>query len=224
LQRASGCSTMADVVFKGKDTDVDWDELLALKQDGTLNKLQQAAQDQNADEYNTLVDVVQKKHYAALCGYRVNKDDAKADVENLSFLFQLTQTLMEIKAYNLQLEEDSTKKLKEKMKKQKDLIKEQQDRIAEQDTEMEEMLNQQQKSLKTPAKGGSESMRSDAEYKSLQKQLDATKEQLNTVQLNFKDEQAKAKELLEKERKATVRPIFEIFIMSKLCLHSSNMS
>jgi predicted ATP-dependent endonuclease of OLD family len=67
-------------------------------------------------------------------------------------------------------------------------------------------------------------MRSDAEYKSLQKQLDATKEQLNTVQLNFKDEQAKAKELLEKERKATVRPIFERFIMSKLCLHSSNMS
>jgi DNA repair exonuclease SbcCD ATPase subunit len=193
-----------DAVFAEKDTDVDWDLVKSLKTDDIVNKLQQAAKNQDAEQYAKLVTETEK-HYKALCGFKVNKDDTNADVENLSFLFELTQLLLESKAHALKIEEETVKKAKDKNKKQRDEIKEYMARIDEQDAEIQELLNQVKQSVSTPAKGkgGGDATRTDAEYKSLQKQVEATKEQLNTVQRELQDEKAKAKELLEKERKWT---------------------
>jgi chromosome segregation ATPase len=192
-----------EAVFADKDNDVDWDLLDGIKQEGTVAKLQQAAKNQDQEQFETLSTEVEK-HYRAICGFRVNKDDARsADVDKLSFLFEFTQTLLEVKSNALKLEEEALKKAKDKNKKQREQIKEYMDRIDEQDKDIQGYLDQLQQSVTTPAKGkGGEGMRSEAEYKGLQKQLEATKEQLSTVQRDIQDEKARAKELLEKERKA----------------------
>ena len=97
-----------------------------------------------------------EKHYATLCAFKVNKDDAKADVGNLGFLFELTQALFEVQTNALKAEEQSTKKFKDKNKAQRAEIKEQMDRIAEQDAEIEELQQLQLAAAATPGKGKGE--------------------------------------------------------------------
>ena len=76
-----------EVIFADKENDVDWDVVLEVKEAGTLGKLQQAAANNDSEQYDSLVSEIDKLS-AALCAFKVNKDDAKTDVDNLSFLFE----------------------------------------------------------------------------------------------------------------------------------------
>jgi len=193
----------SDAIFADKENDVDWDMVLGLKQEGTLAKLQQAEKNGDAQQYDTLVTEALKQ-YAAICSFKVNKDDAKTDVENLSFLFEFTQALLEVKARGLKLEEESAKKAKDKNKKQREEIKEYMARIEEQDTEIQEQLQMLQQSVSSPQKGGKggEATRNDNDYKNLQKTLEATREQLTSAQRDLQEEKRGAKDQLERERTA----------------------
>ena len=146
---------MTDKVFADKDADVDWDLVLGIREVGTLGKLQQAEANADSDAYDAVVTELEK-HYATLRAFKVNKDDAKADVGNLGFLFELTQALFEVQTNALKEEEQSTKKLKDKTKAQRAEIKEQMDRIAEQDAEIEELQQLQLAAAATPGKGKGE--------------------------------------------------------------------
>ena len=193
---------MTDKVFADKDADVDWDLVLGIRDAGTLGKLQQAEANDDSDAYDAVVTELEK-HYATLCAFKVNKDDAKADVGNLGFLFELTQALFEVQTNALKAEEQTTKKLKDKTKAHRAEIKEQMDRIAEQDAEIEELQQLQLAAAATPGKGkGGGGERTEAEYKALQKQLDSTKLDLGNMKRDFEDEKARAKDLQEETRRA----------------------
>ena len=189
-----------DAMFKDKDADVDWDLVLKLKEDGAVSKLQQAAKNQDA----ALEDLVREadKQFSAVCSFRVNKDDAKADVANLAYLFEFTQALLEIKTLDLKKAKTDADKFKERYKAGRQDIKEYEKRISEQDDEIEKLLSQLQDSVASPTKKGGDSTRSDADLKNLQKTLESTKERLQTVERERDDEKAKARELQDKERKA----------------------
>jgi DNA repair exonuclease SbcCD ATPase subunit len=194
-------SAGADAMFKDKDADVDWDAVLKLKEDGAVSKLQQAAKNSDAE----LEDLVREadKLFSAVCGFRVNKDDARTDVENLAYLFEFTQALSEMKAHDLKKANQKAEEYKGRYKNQRQDIKDYEARIAEQDTEIERLLSQLTESVKSPTKGGGgEGVRNEQEFKNLQKTLESTKERLSTVERERDDERAKAKELQEKERKA----------------------
>ncbi len=189
-----------DAMFKDKDVDVDWDLVLKLKEDGAVSKLQQAAKNQDT----ALEDLVREadKQFSAVCSFRVNKDDAKADVANLAYLFEFTQALLEIKTLDLKKTKADADKFKERYKAGRQDIKEYEKRISEQDDEIEKLLSQLQDSVASPTKKSGDATRSDADLKNLQKTLESTKERLQTVERERDDEKAKARELQDKERKA----------------------
>ena len=103
-------------MFEAKVNNVDWEMLDSIKQEGIVAKLQQAANDQDREQFEMLSSEVEKQ-YGAVCGFRVNKEDARsADVDNLSFLFEFTQTLLEVKSNALILVEEELRKAKDKIK------------------------------------------------------------------------------------------------------------
>ena len=44
-----------EVIFADKENDVDWDVVLEVKEAGTLGKLQQAAANNDSEQYDSLV-------------------------------------------------------------------------------------------------------------------------------------------------------------------------
>ena len=87
-------------MFVDKEADVDWDLLLGIKNAGTLTELQQADKNQDKAQCDQLL-AEAENHLAKVCGFKVNKDDSRADVENLMFLFEFTQALLESKVRQL---------------------------------------------------------------------------------------------------------------------------
>ena len=75
-------------------------------------KLQHSAANNDSEQYDSLVSEIDKLS-AALCAFKVNKDDAKTDVDNLSFLFEYTQAFLEVRSYALKQEEDAVKRTME---------------------------------------------------------------------------------------------------------------
>lgn len=166
-------------IFADKEAEVDWDLLLGIKEAGMLIKLHQADKNQDKAQRDKLL-AEAEHHLTTVCRFKVNKDDSRADIENLTFLFEFTQALLERKVRELKQEDQARRQAKEKFKRQREFILE---RIAEQDREIEQLtieltdrLQYSVQSRKQKGKGG-ESTCSDAGLK-------LVKEVSELIQLN----------------------------------------
>ena len=75
-----------------------WDTVLSLKATGTLSKLQLATSHNDSGPYDDSLAAEVQKQSAALCAFKVDKNDARTNVENLTFLFEYTQAILEIRS------------------------------------------------------------------------------------------------------------------------------
>lgn len=171
-----------ETIFKDKVEDVDWQLVLEKQEQGLLDRLIEADKASDSSTIEKLVDEAEGL-FSKLAAFKVDKDDAKAqDVDNLIHLFQMAQTVMEIKNYKLEAEEESHTETKDKLKELKKESKEMRERIKEQDNEIDELQADAMKSATTPAKGKAGSL-DPAAQRRMDAELNSTKKNLEVAQV-----------------------------------------
>lgn len=175
-----------ETIFKEKLEDVDWQLILEKQDQGLLDRLLEADKASDSSTIEKLVDEAEDI-FGKLATFKVDKDDTKAqDLDNLIYLFQMAQTVMEIKNYKLEAEEETHKETKEKLKDLKKEAKEMRERIKEQDNEIDELQSEQIQATATPAKGKGGAL-DPAAQRRMDAELNSTKKNLEVAQVRAPD-------------------------------------
>ncbi|KAJ1484061.1 hypothetical protein T484DRAFT_1798226, partial [Baffinella frigidus] len=182
-------------MFKSKETSIDWGFVLGLKEKGVVEKLVKADADGDNDALETLMAEVDGT-YGKLANWKVDKDDALANVDNMQFLFELTQSVMEIKHSEKEEAEEDQQKTKDKLKAMRVDLKEANERIGEQDKNIEELQEEVTSALTaaTPSKGKGGPVDEKAMQR-LNVEMSSLKKKLEAMDEDLKDKERSSREL-----------------------------